>query len=476
MAMWIISYDGITAMTTLYKYCLNFTDNVSWMINQRSDGHKITDLIKNNIDKNSDVDLVIAVDSSSNDTETAEYLNSLNIDFLIIDHHHISKPNPLALIVNPQQTNCNYVNKNISGGLLTYKVCEITDAYLKTNYAEQLKVMAGLSVAADAMNMLEPENRYYYSYSLNNIIEHYGLWQLFLAMKGEIHGLSGTDFAYLVSPCITSATRLDQIEVAVELMMNIEENPIVKDLVKQLIELNNKRKKEQVEIELEIYETSKFLYVIDSYIGKGYQGLIASDLVKNYRKPAIVIAKKDGFLRGSMRSPNSIPFLTILKSCNSIEFAEGHEQAAGISIPIENFKNFIEELDEKLSHYEIDDSLYYILELNEDKIDEGLIKKINEFYRYTGNNFENGKFLIKDCKVEKIDLIGKEKNTLKIITEHLTIMKFKVNENLLTEIQKGDIIDVVGTLNVNSWKNPRTQKVTKTCQIFMEDFDVIKYY
>lgn len=459
----------------MYKYCLNFNENVTWLINQRSAGHNVYSLIKNKLPENTN--LVIILDSSSNDTKTTEYLKNKDIDCLILDHHHIEKENRYAIVVNPQQENCEYQNKQSCAGLLTYKVCELMDEYLKADYSKVFKSLAGFSLAADAMNMKNLENRYYYGEALKNL-NHNGIETLFRTFKKDVKKLSGEDFAFQVSPCITSATRLDQIELAIELLMTTENNPNLTDLCNKLIELNEERKQLQHSILQRIIpkidNDLNFILITDD-ISSGIRGLIAQDVSKLYNKPAFVLSFYDKNIKGSFRSPDHIPFLEILNTCEDLKQCGGHMHAGGIDIHVDNLESFVLDLNKKLNNYKSEKFIEFNWELNKKDITDSLIKEINDFYRVTGNNFETGNFLIKNLKISEIKTLGSKGDTLKITTnEDLVLMKFKTTQEIIEQFKVGQIIDVIGTVNLNSWFNPRFQKNIVTKQIFINDFDIVQ--
>ncbi|MFF2834261.1 DHH family phosphoesterase, partial [Cellulosimicrobium cellulans] len=235
--------DGLISGIILYKYLLNFSENVELKYVERSTGHGTQHII-NEIPK--DTNLYIAVDSSSNDVEEMKRLTSRGIECLIIDHHTVTVDNPYTVLVNPQQEDCNYPNKNSCGGLLVFKVCQVIDDYMGTSFIEDYADLPGFALMADMMSMREMENRYYASHSLANL-RHFGLKSLFISMNKDINNLTSTDFVYGVSPAITAATRLDNIKLAADLLMSNRESPNTSSLVKQLVEANEYRKKIQAE-------------------------------------------------------------------------------------------------------------------------------------------------------------------------------------------------------------------------------------
>lgn len=421
-----------------------------------------------------EADLVIILDSSSNDLKSAKLLTENGMDVLVLDHHHVEKNNPYITLVNPQQKGCQYPNKQSSAGLLTYKVIELMDEYFKTDHAKEFKSLAGFALVADAMNMLEPENRYYFDQSLKNL-NHQGIEKLFKLFNKDLKNLSGEDFSYQVSPCITSATRLDQIELAIDLLMTTRNNPSLTSLCKELIELNEERKQLQYDILQRIVpsidNSKNFILVIDE-ISSGIRGLIAQDLTKLFNKPSFVVSQYEDKIAGSFRSPENIPLLSILETCEMLTQCGGHPHAGGIDVSVDNLESFVLDLNDKLKDYKTENLLFYDFEIRKKDIDQKLIEEINKFYRLTGNGFEKGKFLIKDIEIQNIDILGKNKDTIKITTDNFVLMKFKTDKKTIDLFKTNMVINVLGTLNVNKWYNPSKKRTVITNQVLIEDFEI----
>src|SRR5690606_39058043 len=143
----IVSYDpdadGVTATTIMLKYLRNYTENVDYIYGERNDGHGIFEMITvkeldsvedkerqihnmANSDKIREADLLILIDSSSNDTRACKFISEkLETEIIVLDHHEIEEENPYVLMVNPQQEDCTYPNKYLSGAGVVFKVLEV---------------------------------------------------------------------------------------------------------------------------------------------------------------------------------------------------------------------------------------------------------------------------------------------------------------------------------------------------------------
>jgi single-stranded-DNA-specific exonuclease len=469
-------HDGLISGTIMYKCLTRYTDKVRLEYVERSSGHGSEYIVE---EVPEETDLYIAVDSSSNDVEEMKILNSKGIDCLVIDHHQITISNPYAIIVNPQQEDCKYPNKSASGGLLVWKVCTVLDDYMNTSYANQYADLAGFSLSADMMSMSEPENRFFFKHALKNV-RHYGYRELFKALGKDITNLYATDFSYGLSPAVTAATRDDNITLAKEFLLCDEESPELKTLVKDLIKANEKRKLVQEEALKRLKPTvdiqNKCIIAHDPTIGRGYNGLVAQELSKYFNRPAIVLgdgANKDIYA-GSFRGVEEFPMMSLLEGCQHTLYAAGHEGAGGTAAYRSDITNLQEELNEKLSIHSFDDSIFYDLSFDAGELNEKMILNLCDFYRVSGKNFKDGKFLIKGLFTVDKKQKGKTLNTVEIDCGNIKLMKFKTDDEYFNSFPVFSEIEVIGSLNMNYWKvyKPRF-KLTKTMQIFIDDYRII---
>jgi single-stranded-DNA-specific exonuclease len=74
---------------------------------------------------------------------------------------------------------------------------------------------------------------------------------------------------------------------------------------------------------------------------KGVVGIVASRLVEEFYRPAIVLTESNGMANGSARSIEGFDLYEAIKSCAPLLSAfGGHTHAAGLTMPIENVATF----------------------------------------------------------------------------------------------------------------------------------------
>lgn len=473
----------------MFNYLRNFTDKVSYFSNQRSSGHGIN-TSQHLVPK--ECDLLIILDSSSNDVETCSILNQMGIEIVVLDHHIVEVDNPFVMLVNPQQIGCTYPNKSISGSVVTWKMTQILDDAFGTKYCNDFIDLAAIGLLGDQMNMLEYENRYIVQEGLKRKnINNKGIKSLLSTFSKDLNSLSSTDMLYSIIPAINAACRLDQIEVVLSLLT--EENPkIYKQLAQDVYKLNEQRKVIQAKHYNDIVDLvspiDKCSIIVDNSIGAGYRGLLAGDLSSEYKKPIIIVSEsEDDTYKGSYRS-GDYDLKSVLGSIPEVIYAAGHPQAGGVCFKKSDLNVIQDYLNNSLPNFNNDTYLEYVLEMDLEEITEELIRDVEEFYRINGNGFNVGLFKINNVFILDKDVLGKECNTIKLsvcsssyaeknrswgldsIDPTHYIMKFRTSPDFIRSKYLYKSIECVGSLNMNIWKNQRTGKVTQSKQIFLEDF------
>lgn len=484
-----IDADGCTACAVMVRFLRRFLDEdkVLYFHAQRSQGHGIYNSID---DIPEGTQLLIILDSSSGENKTCKEISERGIDIVILDHHEIEKKNDYCILVNPQQDGCQYPNKQASGVLVTWKVCQVIEDTLDDYYSDHLIDLVGLGLYSDQMSMLEYENRFILKYTLENI-KNKGIKAILKLLNKDIHKLNGNDFGFTVMPFVNAATRLDQIEKVLELLIS-DDDDLVEQRAKEIKKLNEQRKTKQREalegIREYITDDDKCIVLVEPELGKGFNGLVAGDIANNYQRPTIIlgnaIKEKDEF-HGSFRSVGFFKFLDFVDNIPQVLFSGGHQAAGGLGIKKKDLEAFKKELNLRLKDVKFENIVYYDMELSPNDITESLVGKVSVFSKVTGKHFNESKFLLKDMYVLNKEIIGSG-DTLKLslcpvsyiwfddltnVKPTLVAMKFRADPELLERANVGDTIDLIGSLNINEFVKWKPKKeVIKTIQVFMEDF------
>jgi single-stranded-DNA-specific exonuclease len=462
--------DGIMSTAMMVRFLRQFTDNVSYIYNQRSSGHGIENQLEFVPD---DTELLIILDSSSDSIKACKELHSKGIDIIILDHHQVEVQNDFAILVNPQ--NDDYPNKSISGAGVTFKTIQLLDEKLGTESYWDLIDLCAIGMYADMMDCSVMENRYLIIQGMKNI-NNPGIRAILDVKNTKIEDVNSQTIGFTIAPMINGSARLDKIELALELVLSDDYSECLY-LAEEIDKLNEDRKKTQKFLATEYSKTidpdMKVIIAVDENASKSYNGLVATKLADEYKKPAMVLRKHKGSLAGSYRNYGDFDMQSFLRKFKHIDYAKGHPFAGGVRLLVKDYDKLLEYIDEELKGVNFDSVIEYDLELSVSDINEHMIIQVEKFDYLTGTGFPSACFrvvdLVYDTDARKI--IGKSKNTLKIALDDVTIMRFNVTEDYASDIPDMSNIEVVGQLNLNIWQGFRGE--VRTNQVFIEDYHIV---
>lgn len=492
----VVSYDpdadGLTSATIMRRYLSNYTDNVDYIYGERGDGHGIENMLKTkglnpekdakrlvlnkqNMEKIKDCDLLILIDSSSNDTKVCKYISeTLNKDVIIIDHHEIERDNPHVLMVNPQQEGCEYPNKQLSGAGVVFKVLQVMEDTLCGVDVWQYIDLVAVGMYADVMRVDVFENRYLITHGLRNV-RNAGLVRILKGGKANLKKLKCSDIGFTIAPLINGTCRMDEIELAIDLLM-ADDDTDCKRLRLKMAKLNEKRKEIQKSL-FESYSKSvdpskKALVVLDDKASKGFNGIISQQLSDAYKRPAIVGRLHKGVASGSFRA-NGFDFKSFLQASGLLKEAMGHPSAGGFEIEEDKLDDLLQYIEDNLPELgEQEAYVLYDLEMDASEIHE-YIEAVELFNHLTGNGFPKIIVRVNNISVQEAKCIGKTMETVKINTfNDMELIKFRVNENYASDLGVFDEIDAVGQLQMNEFYNFGLKKLVITPQVMLEDYQL----
>ena len=463
--------DGVTSTVILSELFEIVGLEVEIIIpNRFTDGYGISPKIIDRIEK---ADLIITVDNGISAVKAGELCKSRGIDLIITDHHKVGEKLPEAYaIVNPHQEDCKYPFKEICGAQVAwYLVAQIkSEMNLKIDMRNSLDILA-IGIIADVMPLIE----------LNRIFVQVGLQQMgiskkpaFLVMKEilNINKFSSETIAFQIAPRLNSAGRMDTAMLAFNFFKSktIEE---ALNYFEQLTDLNNERK----EVEKNITEASKKLVDKDDNIivvygddlHEGVIGTVASRLVEEFKKPAIVFSIKDGIAKASARSLGEVNLYNLIATQKDILLGfGGHKLAAGLGLKVENLELFKKNINieagkiDKKSFIEESD-VFGEISMNEVNLD--LISLLDKFEPY-GEKNKRPIFKSK-LEVKTFKKVGKDEEHLQVTlldkitnTTHKAI-KFRFKE----EIKIKQNLEITFSVSKNEFRN------NVSVQLMLEDIN-----
>ena len=495
--------DGLCSSAIIYKYIYDvvpFADVKYFIHKGKQHG------LSYDIEIPNDIQLLIVPDAGSNDSEQCKTLKEKGIDIIILDHHICDKNNPYAIVINNQLSD-NYLNKDFCGAGITYKFCKAIDEENWTEYADNYLDLVALGNIADCMDIRSCETKYYINEGLKDINNK--LFQQ--AIDSQSYSI-GDNFnihsiAFYISPMINAMCRcgdMDEKELLFKAFIEKDEifkykkrgeqEEIDEDIYTRAVRIckNVKAKQDKMiqkalpnlkkQIEEKRMHLNPIMFVKSTEdIPNVLTGTIAIKLATYYNRPCLMLKKHEKDLYGgSGRNFDTCPIDNLkdtLAELNEFEFIQGHFGAFGFSIKAENIKNAIEKSKNTLSHLDFKSiPIDFIIDFEDLSIN--FIREIDNLKDFYGTGLKEPYVFIKNIEVSRnqCNLMGKEKNTWKIITdENIAIVKFKNDENdeILKWINDETLVDdfiiinVIGNANVNNYNGILTP------QILVKEYEVI---
>lgn len=503
--------DGYTSASMVYRYIKHLGEdiNVTYSLHTKKQ-HGISE----DVEIPDDCELLIVPDAGSNDIEQCKELTGKGINVIILDHHICDKQNDFAIVVNNQM--CNYPNKNFCGAGIVYKFIKAVDEELWEDYADKMLDIVALGNISDVMDMRECETRYYVDLGLTKIRS-----KLFKALiEKQSYSMNGvvniTSVQFYVTPILNAMIRVGSAEDKGLLFRAfIETDEVFKykkrgetkesdeDIYTRAARLcynaKNRQGKDvqkgvdaidEVIKEKEIYKDKVMFINVSDILGETLTGLVAIKIAEKYNRPCLLLrrqkAREDGSLYygGSCRNFDNSPIESLkdfLDSTGTFEFVQGHDNAAGISIPRENVAKSIELCNERLSDIDFQKCFNVDFDINASDLSVGFIKAIDEMKDIFGQGIKEPLVHIKNIPIwsESFFVMGKNSNSWKVINdEGYAFVKFNVdvdkdevlqiyNSNLDREEEYSlGSIDVVGTVSINNYNNILTPQIIIKDYIF----------
>ena len=503
--------DGYTSASMVYRYIKHLGEdiNVTYSLHTKKQ-HGISE----DVEIPDDCELLIVPDAGSNDVEQCKELTEKGIDVIILDHHICDKQNDVAIVVNNQM--CDYPNKNFCGAGIVYKFLKAVDEELWEDYADKMLDIVALGNISDVMDMRECETRYYVDLGLTKIRS-----KLFKALiEKQSYSMNGvvniTSVQFYVTPILNAMIRVGSAEDK-DLLFRafIETDEVFKykkrgeteesdeDIYTRAARLcynaKNRQGKDvqkgvdaidEVIKEKEIYKDKVMFINVSDILGETLTGLVAIKIAEKYNKPCLLLrrqkAREDGSLYygGSCRNFDNSPIESLkdfLDSTGTFEFVQGHDNAAGISIPRENVAKSIELCNERLSDMDFQKCFNVDFDINASDLSVGFIKAFDEMKDIFGQGIKEPLVHIRNIPIwsENFFVMGKNSNSWKVINdEGYAFVKFNVdvekdevlqmynsNSDREEEYSLGSI-DVVGTVSINNYNNILTPQIIIKDYIF----------
>lgn len=397
-----VDLDGVGCGYILRKFLKSQgAISVQFMINKE----KVHGVAQKHVDyfNQNKIDLLIIVDSSSNEIET---IQKFDCDVLVIDHHEINhndtyiKNEHEYVIINNMisNLNCESINEwikkhnvntdvilepyeqeeRMSGALVLYELLRVYCETYKTGPVLENMMLyqwVGLTLFSDSVLLANDRNQWYIDKTVHSMEVEPSIQIMMQQINDYKATLDKSFITYTLVPIINKAIRAGASSEALDIILYRPNN--IKNLDKYKEAQANAL---AMAIDKKIKYTSD--YAMNDITGKGisknYCGVIASRICGDNSKNTVVFILQDNIATGSFRGVYSnVDYRRYFESYDESVFAQGHKAAFGFKATVEQLKDILSNLhsietkdrgvylsagnvDEKhLGKYHIDDMLKF---------------------------------------------------------------------------------------------------------------------
>lgn len=349
--------DGVTSTTLLLEAFRRFGLNVECYLPHRlEEGYGLSQVGVEHCLKKFPVSLLLAVDCGSTAVTSVAWLRERGVDVIVLDHHQCSDPLPAAVaIVNPHLsagTGGTAFTELCSAGLAFKLIHALVKRGRELGLPEAanfdlrpLLDLVALATIADIVP-LSGENRILTTVGLERLGASRRPGLLALKQVAQAPRVIGTyEAAFQLSPRLNAAGRLETAEEALQLLLaptletalalahnldarNRERQQIERGMADEVI--GAIRARFNPEADFVIVEGQLHWHI-------GVVGIVASRVVQQFHRPAIIIGGDGSEWRGSGRSIEGFDLAAALRQCGDLLIRHGgHAMAAGVTVHPDN--------------------------------------------------------------------------------------------------------------------------------------------
>lgn len=454
-----------------------------------SDGYGIKPSI---VEQFAGTDLLVLCDNGIAAIEAVDLAREMGMDVIILDHHdprviegQVVMPNA-NVIVDPHLTGGYIMDgtgnqigefRDLCGAgitwYFTHEVRSMCDWMSDKQrwYLDQIAYIgATFGTVGDVVD-LKDDNRRIVKQGLTNLNKGMGTSGIRQLMyKLYLNNVSSMDIGFLISPIINASGRLEDTganRIAALLCTDANDEDAKKALyaeVDRAIEVNKKRKamtKESVERVVENYEANggndPFIVCYDEYTVSGIVGLVASELVNRYHRPALVFApsgKDDGVIKGSGRSIEGIGIKGLLDQVQQyLTTYGGHPMACGASLLIDNLDAFGDAVNAITPVLDTSDAIMYDLECTYTETATKLAEQ-EQFEPYGAGN-PQPVYRINGVELCEPGYMGGDSQHVKFQTKDADILWFD-GRKAYEDLGSPKMVDMLVTMSYHEFKDQVT--------------------
>ncbi|MFH0951546.1 MAG: single-stranded-DNA-specific exonuclease RecJ [bacterium] len=466
--------DGVTASAVLSESLQALQAKTAvWIPSRLGEGYGLNQRIIDEVIAD-DCQLLITVDNGIKSQAEVVYAQERGLAVIITDHHTppALEAMPQCLVINPMAVDQGYPYKALAGVGVAFKLASALISLSKLG-SEQKKILmdsvldlVAIGTVGDCVSLLG-ENRDLVKQGLARLNHRprLGINEL-LRTAGLQLPINEWHIGWQIVPRLNVAGRLEHANSAYQLLIakdKTEARESANHLQQQNISRQNMTK--QIldacsrQVETAMFK-QKILILLAPDVttaegeswSEGVVGLVAGRLSEKYHKPAVVICRSEGQIKGSARSLeqfNIVQALDQVQDC--LERYGGHKMAAGFTVKPDHLEELIDRLQilaaQALVDVDLRPQLKIDAELTCSAIDDKLIDQL-EILAPFGTGNQQPVFISRDCQITDLAKIGNEGQHYRLSFGTNIGIAFSAGYKW-PELKIGDKIDIVYHLEWN---------------------------
>jgi single-stranded-DNA-specific exonuclease len=343
--------DGLTGLASLTLALRRFGLTVEPYVPSRlEEGHGLS-LAAIDTAAAGGISLIVTVDCGSTSVAEVAVADARGIDVIITDHHRVPAVMPAAFaLVNPHRPDSAYPDRRLTGSGVAFKMAQLVlrDEPGGAAAALQMADLATIGTVADVAPIVG-ENRAIARLGLERMrtAPRPGLAALLERAHIAPPAVDLESVAYHIAPRLNAAGRVGEALEAARLLL--AEDPADAATHADALETANTTRRDLMKVAVAEARAAmpdgaaEAATVVHGPWPVGIVGLIASRLVEDRGRPAVVGADLGDTIRASCRSDGSLDLGAALETCADLftRFG-GHAGAAGFELPAERWDVFRE--------------------------------------------------------------------------------------------------------------------------------------
>ena len=412
--------DGVSAVTVLLETLIEEGAKASFRIPLRhSEGYGLNEQAVREIA--AEYQMMITVDCGIANVKEVRLAKELGMTVIVTDHHEIPEELPPAdAILDPL---LGYPFPRLCGAGVALKM---TQAMQGMAGVEKRIEIAALATVADIVPLVD-ENRVIVREGMRRMenTRRPGLRALMENAKVTFP-MRSDDIGFRLGPRINAAGRLEDAAQGVRMLMTADPAE-GKRIADHLEENNRKRQENEQQILREAMESfpvqvnlrrDRVIILEGEEWNTGLIGLAAGKICEKYHHPTIVLSRQGDKAVGSCRSIPGVNIWEMLNLCGDLFLRfGGHEQAAGLTIPVEKIPELRERLNDAI-RAKCDDRCFipvkeYDSEMPLSQVTLETVEAL-EALEPTGCGNPAPVFLCRGAEVQEVRRVGKDRSHLKL--------------------------------------------------------------